>query len=137
MATATSFAGGHPRLTSQRWSFRRRHGHLPASRRLARPHRGLCAWASGEPAKPGIGFWFAIAASAIAGTVNMLTRPDFDLGDLVIPGIFTAILVGSLLSVRVFWPQALGDPERNSGLVIGFMIGMVLTILLLAAGDLR
>jgi tryptophan-rich sensory protein len=93
--------------------------------------------ADSEPAKPGIGFWLAIAASAIAGTVNMLTRPDFEPGDLIVPTIFTAILVGTLMSVRVFWPQALGNVDRNGGLLIGFMIGMLTVILLFGANDLR
>ena len=91
-----------------------------------------------EPAKAGVGFWLAIAASAIVGTVNMLTRPDFEPGDLLLPGIFTAILVGALLSVRVFWPQALSNAERNTGLLIGFGIGLIFAIVLVAAsGQMR
>ena len=93
--------------------------------------------ADSEPARPGIGFWLAIAASGIAGSVNMLSRPDFEIGDLVIPLIFTALLVGTLIFVRVLWPQALSNEERNGGLLIGFMIGMLTVILLFAANDIR
>lgn len=91
--------------------------------------------ADDEGARPGIWFWLAIAASAIAGTVNRITRPDFDPSDLILPGVYTAILVGTLLAVRVFWPQALRNRDRNDGLLIGFGIGLMTVIFVFLAGS--
>lgn len=90
-----------------------------------------------EGARPGIGFWLAIAASAIAGAVNLLRRPDFDPSDLILPGAYTAILVGTLLALRIFWPQTLSNRDRNGGVLIGFGIGLMTTLFLFFSGDLR
>jgi len=75
------------------------------------------------------GMWIAVAASAIAGVVNMVTRPDFDLGDLVLPVAVAAVVTAAILVLRFGFPQAVSDPQRNTRVFFALSAAFLLTIL--------
>ena len=79
--------------------------------------------------------WIAVAASAIAGVVSMLTRPDFDLGDLVLPTAVAAVVTAVILVLRFVFPQAVSDPARNTR--VFFMLSAALLLGILVAGIWR
>jgi hypothetical protein len=84
------------------------------------------------------GTWAAIAVSAAAGVISLISRPDLEPGDLVLPAIVTAVLVAAILVVRYRFPQAVSNPDRNAGFMIGFMVGMVFILVVLQiAGAVR
>lgn len=87
---------------------------------------------NGQGARPGIWFWLAITASAVTGTATMLSRPGFEPSDLILPVAVAGIVLASLVSLRLFWPQAVGDPDRNSRVFIA--LGVTFLAIILAIG---
>ena len=75
-----------------------------------------------QRARPGIGFWLAIAASAIAGVLAMARRPGFEPGDLVFPVAIAVISVGIVVGLQEFGPPGLRNMASNQRFLIVFTI---------------
>jgi hypothetical protein len=71
---------------------------------------------------PGIGFWVVIAASAIAGTIMMASRPDFEPTEVLIPVAVGAISVGILAVVQESGPERLRTVASDQRFLIGFTV---------------
>jgi hypothetical protein len=83
-----------------------------------------------QPSRPGIGFWLAIAASAIAGALTMARRPGFEPGDLVIPVAFAMIASGVVITLQEFGPPTLRDLALNQRFLIAFTVVLVALLLI-------
>ena len=77
----------------------------------------------------------AVAASAVAGVASMVSRPDFDLGDLVLPAAVAAAITAVILMLRFGFPEAMSDPTRNTR--VFFMLSAALLLAILVAGIWR
>jgi hypothetical protein len=76
--------------------------------------------------------WLAVAASAIAGVASMVSRPDFDLGDLVLPTAVAVAITAVILVLRFGFPHAVSDPARNTR--VFFVLSAALLLAILVAG---
>jgi hypothetical protein len=73
--------------------------------------------------------WIAVAASAIAGVYSHVSRPDFDLGDLVLPTAVAAAVTVGILTLRFVFPQTVSDPVRNTRVFFAFSAALLLAII--------
>jgi hypothetical protein len=73
--------------------------------------------------------WLAVAASAVAGVASMVSRPDFDLGDLVLPAAIAAAITAVILVLRFGFPQTVSNPVRNTRVFLGLSAALLLGIL--------
>jgi hypothetical protein len=65
-----------------------------------------------------------IAASAIAGTIRMASRPAFEPTDVVIPVAVGAISIGILAVVQDFGPERLRAVANDQRFLIGFTVAL-------------
>jgi hypothetical protein len=79
--------------------------------------------------------WLAVAVSAVAGVANMVSRPDFKLGDLVLPTAIAAAITAVILVLRFGFPQAVSDPARNTR--VFFVLSAALLLAIVVAGIWR
>jgi hypothetical protein len=76
--------------------------------------------------------WLAVAASAVAGVARVVSRPDLEPGDLVLPAVLTAAIAAAILVLRFGFPQLVSDPERNTR--VFFILSAALLLAILVTG---
>jgi drug/metabolite transporter (DMT)-like permease len=75
------------------------------------------------------GMWLAVAASAVAGVANIVSRPDIGPGDLVLPIAIAVAITAVILVLRFVFPQAVSDPVRNTRVFFALSAALLLGIL--------
>jgi hypothetical protein len=86
---------------------------------------------------PGLGFWLAITASALAGLFTMTRRPGFQPADVLVPVAFGVAAVGVLIAIQQFGPPPIRDLARSQRFLVAFTLclaGLLVIWALVALG---
>jgi hypothetical protein len=71
---------------------------------------------------PGIGFWLAIAASALAGVFAMTRRRGFEPADLLIPVALCVTAVSIVIALQELGPPKLRDLANDQRFLVAFTL---------------